>query len=316
MNLFKYLKSILVAFVFVSLFAFASSAMAYINPFAIGGAGGSSVTGTEEMGATTYVVGTTIQFWGEMEFNAGNASAPDSTSVNMKVTVAGTSISNATIISPITISAVTNPKYVQGYYSANISTPGSYTAHFTAKAFGITKTYDMPFTVVAGGSGNGMTVSVTASPDKVDQGGTSTIYWTSTGATTCNSYGHGNGLSGSFVTAPLTTSTNYPVMCSAPSYQITDTINLQDNDGHYVNGTETVSGSSFLPGATITLTGFMEASGTPDGFTYVGLRAHIEGTSSNVTIINNTTMLNYRDTPEYESVSGSGTLPEQTAPGN
>lgn len=155
------------------------------------------------------------------------------------------------------------------------------------------------------------TLTVTASPSQIYSQGTSTINWASTNTTSCNTYGHGSGTSGSFVTAPLTTTTTYPIVCSTPNNAIIDNVS-NTTGGKIITGTQTVSASSYLPGATITLSGFLQASGTPGGSELVELTAEINGTVK--TLISETT-LNFTNSP-YQSVSGSNTFTAPNTPGN
>ena len=74
--------------------------------------------------------------------------------------------------------------------------------------------------IVTNSSGlNIPTVTVTASPNSISSGGSSTISWTSTNATSCDAGddSRGTGTSGSFSTGELTTSRSYSVKCKSSS---------------------------------------------------------------------------------------------------
>ncbi|MBP9715006.1 MAG: thrombospondin type 3 repeat-containing protein [Candidatus Pacebacteria bacterium] len=77
----------------------------------------------------------------------------------------------------------------------------------------------------------GISVTVHANPATVLTGGTSIIDWSSTGATSCNSGGHGTGTSGSFTTLPLTLSTSFTVSCTGPDGSASDTADVFVDDG-------------------------------------------------------------------------------------
>ena len=69
------------------------------------------------------------------------------------------------------------------------------------------------FTLTSFVFGSSPTVTVTANPTSLQNSGTSTITWSSTNATECNTNGHGTATSGSFLTPVISTNTNYHVSC-------------------------------------------------------------------------------------------------------
>jgi len=82
---------------------------------------------------------------------------------------------------------------------------------------------DFPFIpFVLPGPDNGLNnapyVTVTASPNMIKSGETSTISWTANKATSCDAgNGNGTGVTGSFKTAALTKNTSYAVVCTGPA---------------------------------------------------------------------------------------------------
>jgi hypothetical protein len=71
------------------------------------------------------------------------------------------------------------------------------------------------------------TVTVTATPAAVSFNGSSTISWTSTGATSCSSVsGGGTGTTGTFNTGALTTNTQYNVSCTNMAGTTTDSVTV------------------------------------------------------------------------------------------
>ena len=76
---------------------------------------------------------------------------------------------------------------------------------------------DSTTTVVAVDATPIPTVSVSASPSSIAYGATSVIAWSSTDSTSCTSSGGGGtGITGSFTTPALTTTTTYTVSCTGP----------------------------------------------------------------------------------------------------
>lgn len=67
--------------------------------------------------------------------------------------------------------------------------------------------------------GTGVTVSLNASPNYVASGGTATLSWDSSGASSCSASGGWSGsrpVSGSTTVGPITVSTTYQLSCSGP----------------------------------------------------------------------------------------------------
>lgn len=68
--------------------------------------------------------------------------------------------------------------------------------------------------------GNGASVSLTADPEYVESGGSSTLSWTATDADSCTASGGWSGdrpTSGSFTAGPINADTTYQLSCSGPS---------------------------------------------------------------------------------------------------
>lgn len=99
------------------------------------------------------------------------------------------------------------------YYTGNCSgciNESSYNNNQATATYTISQSVPLP------------TVTVSASPQSIGYGSTSTISWTSTNATSCDSGGHGTGSTGSFSTGALTTSTQYTVYCNNTTGTVSD----------------------------------------------------------------------------------------------
>lgn len=223
MNLFKYLKSTLVVFVAFSFFAIAPLVSASTYTFGMQGNGqyaGSYLSGVYELSQTSFLPNVNFTAWGSVQATPSNPQS-QTTSFSMTAQIWAVNSSNTygSIVSLIPNTNLSlNGNYPSSLSGGNTltapSTPGDYVVHFVSTAYnGQTHMINMAFTVLPQ-SPTATTVTVTASPSQVNSGGTATIYWTSTNATYCNTYGHGNATSGYFSTAPLTASTNYLITCS------------------------------------------------------------------------------------------------------
>jgi hypothetical protein len=84
-----------------------------------------------------------------------------------------------------------------------------------------------------------ITVILTASPPTVVYGGSSTISWTSTGATSCSESGGrgGTGTTGSFYVSSLSSNTTFNVTCSKPAYCSGTYVEEVDWNGNTWDGT-------------------------------------------------------------------------------
>lgn len=86
-------------------------------------------------------------------------------------------------------------------------------------------------------------VTVTADNTNVAYGGSTTIHWTSTGATSCSESGGrgGNLTTGSFTVTNMTSTTTFTVNCTASYYTVT----IQKTGGPgYINGGEAIYGTT------------------------------------------------------------------------
>ena len=69
-------------------------------------------------------------------------------------------------------------------------------------------------------TGSGVSVTLSANPSNVSQGGTTTLQWTAQNANTCTASGGWSGtqpLSGSFVAGPLNQTTSFQLSCDGPT---------------------------------------------------------------------------------------------------
>lgn len=96
--------------------------------------------------------------------------------------------------------------------------------------------------------GNGAWINLTASPEYVQAGGTSTLRWNATGASDCTASGGWSGTrsaSGSFTVGPLNASTTYQLSCDGPngSGLAMVTIELADKTLRWQAPTQNVDGT-------------------------------------------------------------------------
>ena len=120
--------------------------------------------------------------------------------------------------------------------SKEVGTNGSFTteALTTGKSFTVTCTGDLGsqsaniFIGVTGGPKDIMSVTVTADPTYIKSGGSSTIKWTSTNTTKCNTNAiyRGTGKTGSFSTGSLTESKSYAVMCTGANGSVSQDVKV------------------------------------------------------------------------------------------
>ena len=97
--------------------------------------------------------------------------------------------------------------------------------------------------------GDGASVQLSASPEYVEAGGTSTLTWNAPGATDCTASGGWSGsqpVSGSFTVGPVNDATTYQLSCQGPSGSglAMVTINLADKTLRWQAPTENVDGST------------------------------------------------------------------------
>ncbi|HNW71347.1 MAG TPA: CARDB domain-containing protein [Candidatus Paceibacterota bacterium] len=141
---------------------------------------GACASGTVELFQTIFFPGVPITFFSDMS----STGTPASSSASSKVTTE----TEHTIFSGAFSPTV---DYLDGVYvGATPSIAGVYDAIFNLMAFGLYGSDTISYIVV-----NAPTINIAATPSTIGAGNSSTISWTSTGATSCNL--SGNGISGS-----------------------------------------------------------------------------------------------------------------------
>ncbi len=100
-------------------------------------------------------------------------------------------------------------------------------------------------------TGNGVSITLSANPSNVVQGGTTTLQWTSQNANTCTAtlgWSGSQPLSGSFVAGPLNQTTSFELSCDGPTGTgiALTTVQVLDKTLRWQAPTQNVDGSPLL----------------------------------------------------------------------